>query len=224
MTLETLQNILKDKKFWLFIAIFIFIAVLGIISFLATRPTKAPGGTGIEPELRPTKPDVRVLRVEPLPDQKGISTSPTIKISFEKSIEGKKIAVSSAPGAEFNQKLSSKGFYLTLIPQALLKPSTRYTIAVLEGTTKIYSWSFTTGKKGTDPNVLEKIKSKLPYEAEHLRITYTSATDKFFVRIDAKPVEKYKKDALSWFASQGLPDAEKKINIFYYLVGDAADK
>ena len=222
MKLEDFQNILKDKKFWVFITVLILVAVV-LSVLLINQRSKAPGGTGIEPELRPTKPDVRVLRVEPLPDQKGISTSPTIKISFEKSIEGKKIAISSTPVASFDQQISSKGFHLILTPKSPLEPSTKYTLSVLDGKVKIYSWSFTTGTKGADPTLLEKIKAQLPYEETHFRITYASPTDKFIVTIDAKPVDTYKKAALSWFASKGLPDAAKKINIFYLTVGEAAE-
>lgn len=223
MTLGTLQDILKDKKFRLVIAILIFIAVLGISSFLATRPTKTPLGTGIEPEIRPTRPGVAVLRVEPLPDQKGISTSPTIKIAFEKSITGKKIAISSSPKFTFSQELSTEGYRLTLTPKSQLKSSTKYTLTILAEKVKIYSWTFTTGKKGADPVVVEKIKDDLPFDGEHFRISYSAATDRFYVTIDAKPVDKYKQAALSWFASEGLPNAEDQLNILFPTTGEAAD-
>lgn len=219
MTLETFKNILQEKKFWVFVAIIIVMAV-GII-FIIQLPRR-PLGTGIEPERRPTTLSVKVVRVEPLPDQKDITTSPTIKISFEKSIEGKKIAINSTPAASFDQQLSSKGFHLTLTPKSTLKSSTKYTLSVLEGKAKIYSWSFTTGTKGADPALLEKIKEKLPYQGKHFRIAYSSVDDEFVVTIDAKPLDTYKKAALSWFASQGLANAESKINIFYLTIGEAA--
>lgn len=223
MTLGTLQDILKDKKFRLVIAILIFIAILGISSFLATQPTKTPLGTGIEPEIRPIKPSVRVLRVEPLPDSNDVSSSPTIAITFKESIIKKDVQITSSPKVSFKSSLSSGGYVLKLTPKSPLTSAKKYTLGVVYEKVKIFSWSFTTGKKQVDTNVLEKIKGKLPHDGNHFRITYTKASDKFYVVIDAKPVVTYKQSALNWFADQGLPDAESKINIFYYPVGDAID-
>jgi len=222
MTLETLQSILKDKKFWIFLVILVVVAIAGA-SLLVRQLSGEPTITGYEKLYNISPPKNGVVRVEPLPDKKGISTNPTIIVMFEKSIIGKKVQITSSPEASFNQAVSSNGFTLTLTPKESLKPSTKYTFSVIYEKSKIYVWSFTTGKKGGDPQLIDTIKNKLPYKSTHLTISYSSTTDKFFVFIDAKPIDTYKKAALDWFASQGLVDAEKKINIFYYLVGEAAD-
>ncbi|NIM17915.1 MAG: hypothetical protein GTO45_38555, partial [Candidatus Aminicenantes bacterium] len=88
---------------------------------------------------------MKVIKVEPLPDKKGISTSPTIEIRFARSIKGKKISVAASPKTAFKQSLSSGGFRLSLTPKKALKPKTKYTLSVLSEKKKIYSWSFTTG-------------------------------------------------------------------------------
>jgi hypothetical protein len=90
---------------------------------------------------------------------------------------------------------------------------------------KIFFWSFTTGKKAAvSASVVENIKKKLPYQESHVYITYLSSGDKFFVTIDAKPVNTYKTRALNWFKSQGLVDPENQINITFLLTGVAANR
>jgi hypothetical protein len=223
MTLGNLQEIFRDKKFWILVVIALVVLVVVIYSLFRGFTQPPFDILDSEGEIEVTKPDVFVVRVEPLPDQTGISTSPTIKVSFEKSIRKQKVQVVSSPKATFNQSVSSSGFYLTLTPKNNLKPTTKYSLSVLVGKTKIYSWSFTTEKKGADPSILEGIKKNLPYEGNHFRVSYSSATDKFYVTIDEKPIDKYKKAALGWFDSKGLPNAESTINIFYLTIDKAAD-
>src|SRR4030042_3675997 len=125
MTLETLQDILKDKKFWIFTMILVLITVVGIAILVRQTPRETLG-TGVEPDIQPAIPDIGVLRVEPLQDKKGISTNPTIVINFKKSIIGKNVQITSSPETLFNQSLSPAGVTLTLTPKESLKPSTKY--------------------------------------------------------------------------------------------------
>lgn len=210
-------------KAMLIIGAVLLVIIGGLIFLLSREPTEKPGPTGIEGRQPIIEPDFKILRVEPLPDQKNVSTSPTIKIVFDKSVAQAKVEIISSPQAAFDRQLSPRGFTLLLTPQNSLEPSTIYTLEVVMGKTKIYSWSFTTGTKGADPQVLEKIKSKLPYQGENFRISYSATNDKFIVTITAKPVEIYKKKALDWFAAEGLPNAEESVNIFYLLLGAAAN-
>lgn len=222
MSLEELQQILKEKKFWIFVAVLIGLSIVLIVVF-TRQYSKQPIVTGDEPLVNVPTPGVKVIRVEPLPDQGGVTTSPTIKIIFDKSILTKTVTVAFSPKIDFSKTVSPKGYTVTLSPKSALKPSTKYTGNVTIKKTKIYSWSFTTGKKGADPAVINKIKSELPFLGEHFIVSYSSTSDKFFVTIDAKPIDKYKKTAKDWFISQGLLEPEKEINIFYYIVGAAAD-
>lgn len=213
-------KIVYDKRFWGFIVI-ILVLVAGVL--LTDFGVVVQQEVTKEADFKGEPLKFTVVRVEPLPDQKDVSTSPTIEISFEKPIKEGDIKVTSKPAASFTKTLSSGGHYLTLKPKQSLKTATKYTLDVAAGKIKVYQWSFTTSNKSGDLQAIEKIKAKLPYKGNHFRISYASSTDKFFVTIDAKPVASYEKAALSWFASQGLANAEKAINIVIYPVGKASD-
>jgi len=220
MNTGEMKELLKDKKIWAF-GLLIIILVIGIlltdfgdITRKTYRSLDIPN-----PEPLPN----RVLRVEPLPDATGVSANPTVSITFENSVTGKNVSVSAKPSALFSQNLSTSGYTLTLIPKAPLKLGTKYALAVSIGKTKIYEWEFTTGQKSGNAAIIEALKKKLPYQGAHFRISYAQATDKYFVNIDAKPVETYKKTAIDWLKSQGLTDPEKQINMVYFLIGKASD-
>lgn len=209
------------KKLWLIFLLLLIIAVVGVVLLFLKGKPKKPMITGYEGTQPITTLSVKVIRVEPLPNQKDVSTSPTIKITFEDTIVNKKIEITTSPKIEFEEQVSPGGYNLVLTPSSQLNSSAEYTITVIAEKAEIYSWSFTTGSKGADPKVVETIKRKLPYQGDHFIISYASSTDKFFVTISAKPVGTYKQAALDWFAAQGLPNAEAAINIVYYPVGDA---
>ena len=220
MNASELKELLKDKKIWAF-GLLIIILVIGIlltdfgdITRKTYRSLDIPN-----PEPLPN----RVLRVEPLPDATGVSANPTVSITFENSVTGKNVSISSKPTASFSQTLSSSGYTLTLIPKTPLKLGTKYTLSISIGKIKIYEWEFTTGQRSANPAVIENLKKKLPYKGNHFRISYAEATDKYFVNIDAKPVETYKQAALDWLKSQGLTDPERQINVAYFLIGKASD-
>ena len=166
-----------------------------------------------------------VTGVEPRDGQKEISTNPTIKIYFDKPHDSKDIKFVTKPAFKFKIDTARSNLLYTLTPTSALKPSTKYTVDVLHQGLKIFFWSFTTGKKATvEASLVEKIKSQLPYQESHVYITYLSSADKFFVTIDAKPVNTYKTRALNWFKSQGLVDPESQINITFLLTGTAANR
>ena len=220
MNVNELKELLKDKKIWAF-GLLIIILVIGIlltdfgdITRKTYRSLDIPN-----PEPLPN----RVLRVEPLPDATGVSANPTVRITFENTITGKNATISSKPAASFSQTLSSSGYTLTLTPKTPLKLGTKYILSVSIDKIKIYEWEFTTGQRSGNVSIIQALKKKLPYQGAHFRISYAQATDKYFVNIDAKPVETYKKTAIDWLKSQGLTDPEKQINIVYFLIGKAAD-
>ncbi len=219
MKLEEVQKLIRDKKLWVFIVIIVFI-------LLAMASTLLPEGktiiTGIEPPTKPAIVKLRVTRVEPLPDQKDVSTAPTIKIFFDRKINSLPVKIVTTPEFEIKSTLSPKGFNSTLEPKATLKALTKYTIDILLEKVKIYSWSFTTGKVSTPADVVNKIKDQLPFKGEHFRISYWSSTDKFFIAIDAEPVDKYKAAATDWLKVRGLSDPENQINIVYIPIGEAS--
>ena len=220
MNANELKELLKDKKIWAF-GLLIIILVIGIlVTDFGDITRKTYRSLDIpNPEPLPN----RVLRVEPLPDATGVSANPTVSITVENPIAGKNVAVSSKPTASFNRSLPPSGYTLTLTPKTPLKLGTKYTLSVSMNNIKIYEWEFTTGQKGANAVIIEALKKKLPYQGAHFRISYAQATDKYFVNIDAKPVETYKKAAIDWLKSQGLTDPEKQINIVYFLIGKASD-
>lgn len=221
--LATFQSLIRNK---LFLAVS---AVVILLLFAALVPLayKFPGTSSLtDVNIQvPITPDIKilVLRVEPLPDQEGISTSPSIKIIFKDTISDEKITVNSSPKASFSRSVSPRGYTLTLTPEKNLKTETKYTLDIFHDKTKIYSWFFTTGTAGASPNIVEKIKRELPYEVDSFRITYSSASDTFVVIIFEKPVENNKKQALDWFRSQGLKNPDKEINITYLTLGSASN-
>ncbi|OGY21513.1 MAG: hypothetical protein A2126_04240 [Candidatus Woykebacteria bacterium GWB1_45_5] len=222
MIKEVIKNILYDRKTKYFMLA--ILVILGLVIYEQLQQTEAPKETFPNEYIQPT-PKLTfptVAWVEPRADQKDISTTPTIKIAFEKKIKENEISLETVPAFNFSLKISPDGYYLTVSPKSPLEKNTKYQINVIFEKVRIYAWSFTTGSLEADAQIVKTIKSKLPYYGDHFSISYAGSTDKFFVTIDAKPVETYKKAALAWFTSQGLSNAETKINIFYYLVGNAA--
>ena len=222
MNLSNLKELVQNKKLWLLLIV-LSVFLVGLLIKLQTGGEKKSLSTGLESYPNVVLPGYNVVRVEPLPDKKDVSLAPTIKISFGKSIKDKKVSIATSPRIVFDQSLSAGGYRLVLTPKEPLATSTKYTLTILAEKKEIYSWSFTTGNKIVDLQVIESIKKKLPYEGDHFRVSYAQASDRFYVDIDTKPMDTYKQKALDWFTSQGLPDAENAINIVYFAVGEAAD-
>ena len=219
--LANLQSVAKNKLF-LVVSVVVVLLLFGALIFLASKVTETSPLDNVNIQI-PNAPEIKilVLRVEPLPDQKGVSTSPSIKIVFKDSIIDEKITVNSSPKVSFSRSVSPRGYTLTLVPEKNLKINTKYTLDVFHDKTKIYAWSFTTGTVGANPSIVEKIKGVLPYDVDSFRITYSATSDTFVVTIFEKPVENNKKLALDWFKSQGLKNPEKEINITYLTLGSA---
>jgi len=221
MILNELLNVLKEKKFLVLVGLLLVLLVgYALLNLPKEEKPKYPEES-VPREL--PQPKLVVTRVEPKQDRTDVSTAPTIRIYFDRPITKLAVKIEPNPSFSFKETLSPEAFHLTLVPEVTLASSTKYTINVKLEDLTIYSWSFTTGGESTPAAVVENIKKELPYKGDHFKISYWSSTDKFFVTVDAKPVEVYKAAALNWFKARGLTDPEAQINIAYILVGQAAD-
>ncbi len=219
-SLTELQSLLKNKTFLIVLGITILIILIISIILIGKEVTKPPVEPPTEGKIEIPNPPLtkpRVVRVEPLPGQKDVSTAPTIKVFFEEDVSELKVSISPKPPFKFKSAFTRRGSELTLTPTTTLKPSTKYKIDVLIDETIIYFWNFTTKKATVSLSVIEKIKKQMPYQdpGGKFNISYSAATDKFFVRIKAKPIDTSKQAAINWFKSQGLTNPEKQINIVY---------
>ena len=138
--LANLQSVAKNKLF-LVVSVVVVLLLFGALIFLASKVTETSPLDNVNIQI-PNAPEIKilVLRVEPLPDQKGVSTSPSIKIVFKDSIIDEKITVNSSPKVSFSRSVSPRGYTLTLVPEKNLKINTKYTLDVFHDKTKI--WGF----------------------------------------------------------------------------------
>jgi hypothetical protein len=60
-----------------------------------------------------------------------------------------------------------------------------------------------------------EIIAKLPIDNENYSVQYFSQTDQFFVLIKKNPYFQFKKEVLAWFASFGVKNPEKELNLFF---------
>ncbi|OGY24067.1 MAG: hypothetical protein A2172_00790 [Candidatus Woykebacteria bacterium RBG_13_40_15] len=224
MKLEKLNELLKDKKFWLFV--FSIAAIAFLLITTLTPPKKETEKTNALDvgDLKAAKASLLVSRVEPLPKQEGVSTAPTINIFFDRPVKDMDVKVGTKPDFKFRSELSPGTTVAVVTPEETLLQGTKYTISVKLDNKLIYEWYFTTGSSKTPTGVVQKIKEKLPYTGNHFKITYWPSTDKFFITIDNKPMDVYRDAALNWLRSYGLTDPEKQIHIVYLPVGKAVEE
>lgn len=173
----------------------------------------------------PELPPVRVVSVEPLQEQTGISVAPQVVVEFSSSVAGRKVELKTEPAAEFSTKMEY--FYaggenkVTFDAGANLKPGTTYNVRVLVDEQSLFAWNFTTKSRGSSQNDLAGVATRMRQElpiGDGFRISYAAAGDRFFVFIEKAPIEAYQNKANAWLRNMGLRDFAA-LNISYVPKG-----
>jgi hypothetical protein len=211
--------------------ILIFILIVSIVFALVTGFLNQSLGklTGTGPTPTPAAvvdliQQFRIIRTEPLEQVEVVSTQPTLMVQFNKETTSVSVEIKLEPEVPLTLNANEDRTVYTAIPQRALQPNTLYRANVYLNGNGFHQWQFRTGEEtitSSDQNALLKIKQKLPYQGSHFRIIYNSTLDEFQVFIDAKPVNTYFQNALSWFRNEGLTNTEA-VKIVEYPIGAAA--
>ncbi|MEX0617226.1 MAG: Ig-like domain-containing protein [Candidatus Woykebacteria bacterium] len=191
------------------------LVIIGIL--LVPKPKEVPTGRGKTQEELP-----KVVSVEPLVDQTGISVTPQITVNFDSSIAGKEVSIESKPAVKFTLGLDLAGTKATFSLQSNLKPGAKYEFKVKYESKTLFMWNATTKSKGTSQtnlySAMNNVRSKLPLVGSGYRISYDAGTDQFFVFVEKAPLATYKGRANGWFAQQDVADLAT-LNINYVAKG-----
>lgn len=215
----------KNRIIALLLAGAIIFAVLTAVSAQQLNRSQAPlpAITSSPAITSPATAGFQVVRTEPNISE-PVSTQPTLRVYFNKSIKDAKVGIRLEPAVDLNISTDISNTVLVAEPKVSLRPNTDYQVSVFIEETKFYQWSFKTQGSviaNSQATVIAKIKTQLPYQGSHFRILYDAVLDEFQVIIDDKPIDSYYQQALVWLREQGLVDLTG-VKISRYVVGRAA--
>ncbi len=197
-------------------ALAISLIVVGILFTPKSRTSQNNNNNQTAPVI-----SARVVSVNPLQGQKGVSTTPQMVVTFSDSVANYTVYLKSTPSVKFSTNLSKDGQTATFSPSVNLKPNTKYSLQVLVANQPLFAWNFKTGKGTTSQEnlaeIINKIRKKLPINKNGFGISF-DAPDQFFVFINKAPIEFYKQKAISWFTDEGIKDIGA-LNINYVPQG-----
>ena len=205
----------KSKRI-IFLLAFGFSASLIILGILLTpNPKDVKLGQGDTPALIAAK----VLSVEPLENQKGVSAAPDVRVVFTLPVNKDELSVESSPNASFKlvdyKKLSYEAIFR---PSEPLRPSKKYALVIKVGEQPLFRWEFTSKKFSSKDKGLagkiNKIKEQIPNKSKNYLISYDAATDDFVVYVQKGNFSTERRKAANWFKSFGIPNLSV-INISY---------
>lgn len=191
----------------------LFIVILGIIL------TPNPKDIKTAEKKQSITIETKVLSVEPLEGQEGVSAAPDIRIVFTLPVDKNELSVESSPNTSF--KLVD---YKTINNEAIFRPneplqaSKKYSLVVKVSDQPLFRWEFTAKKFSSEDKGLagkiNKIKDKIPKKTSNYRVSYDAATDNFAVYIEKGDFSTERRKVADWFESFGIPNLSV-INISY---------
>lgn len=234
--------------FGTFVLILFIITIL--IIFIKPKPSvindqnlimSTPTGKYQNQEIfTPSKPQFKLLEVNPSPGSRDIDVSTVITFKFDKTLGSAKISADSVPNVLFQVEKNNN--VVTISPKEALKSSTPYTFVVQiisNGKTELFDTDFYTIGPSLSPtptvqpyditNFLEQQKqdnpdvylsNKVPFSNSYFSVDSTfvsSPTGHFQFKVTLKrDRDVAKQQFLSWVASQGLGQEQiSKLDIIY---------
>lgn len=191
----------------------LFIVILGIIL------TPNPRETKIAEKKPPIPIAAKVLSVEPLEGQEGVSAAPDVRVVFTSPVNKNELSVESSSNVSFNLvDYKSRSNEAIFRPSEPLQSNKKYNLVIKVSDQPLFRWEFTSKKfvlkdKGLAGKI-NKIKEQIPKKTNNYLISYDAATDGFAVYVEKGNFSTERGKVDNWFKSFGISNLSV-INISY---------